>query len=197
MFSWSVFSSAKDSLKAYGELLSKLESQDKGGKQMDGFEAALQLTHSQTNANKKLIFLGNGGSAAIASHAATDFFKNGGVRTMTFNDASLLTCLSNDYKYEEAFERGVERMADKGDIVFAVSSSGKSANILKAAQAATKAGASVITLSGFGADNPLRKLGDINFYVPSNSYAHVENIHLLICHMVLDSLMVLREKKNG
>lgn len=195
MFSWTVFDSAQASLKAYTELLSKIECQDRSGKKIDGFEAALKSVHAQTGENKKLIFLGNGGSAAIASHAATDFFKNGGARTMTFNDASLLTCLSNDYKYEEAFERGVERMADKGDIVFAISSSGKSANILKAAQAGTKGGAQVVTLSGFGADNPLRKLGDINFYVPSNSYAHVENIHLLICHMILDTLMVLKEKK--
>jgi D-sedoheptulose 7-phosphate isomerase len=195
MFSWTVFDSANSSLKAYAELLSKIECQDNIGIKIDGFEKSLKLVHVQTSANKKLIFLGNGGSAAIASHAATDFFKNGGVRTTTFNDASLLTCLSNDYKYEEAFERGVERMADKGDIVFAISSSGKSPNILKAAQVGTKMGAQVITLSGFGADNPLRKLGDINFYIPSNSYAHVENLHLLICHMVLDSLMVLREKK--
>lgn len=195
MFSWTVFDSASFSLKAYTELLSKIEAQDRHGIKIDGFDAALKIIHAQTGANRKLIFLGNGGSAAIASHAATDFFKNGGVRTMTFNDASLLTCLSNDYKYEEAFERGVERMTDKGDVVFAISSSGKSSNILKAAQAGTKAGAQVVTLSGFGADNPLRKLGDINFYVPSNSYAHVENIHLLICHMVLDTLMVLKEKK--
>ncbi|MBI4369824.1 MAG: SIS domain-containing protein, partial [Elusimicrobia bacterium] len=132
---------------------------------------------------------GNGGSAGIASHMATDFFKNGGVRAVAFNDPTLITCLSNDYNYAEVFSRPVDRLMNKGDILVAISSSGKSSNIINGANAALAAGCHLITLSGFGADNPLRRLGEVNFYVPSNSYAHVENAHLLICHTMVDALM--------
>lgn len=139
--------------------------------------------------NKKLIFIGNGGSASIASHMATDFLKNGEISAIAFNDASLITCLSNDLGYENVFKKPVEMLASKGDLLIAISSSGRSASILRATQAAKEKACFIITLSGFDSANPLRVMGDVNFYVKSDSYGHVEIAHLTICHCLLDMII--------
>jgi D-sedoheptulose 7-phosphate isomerase len=143
------------------------------------------------DADAKILFVGNGGSAAIASHMATDYGKNGGYRTLAFNDPAALTCLSNDLGYEEVFAYPIERHARREDVVVAISSSGCSPNILRAADAATKAGCHILTLSGFEADNPLRQQGDWNVYLPSDSYGFVEIGHLTVLHAVLDAAMGL------
>jgi D-sedoheptulose 7-phosphate isomerase len=142
-----------------------------------------RATHARGN---KLIFVGNGGSAAIASHMATDYSKNGNVRSVAFNDASMLTCLGNDLGYERVFAKQIELQARDGDLVFAISSSGRSPNILAAVDAALAARCAVVTLSGFTADNPLRRKGAFNFYIGSDRYGFVEIGHLTICHTVLD-----------
>lgn len=139
--------------------------------------------------NNKAAIIGNGGSAAIASHIAIDLLKNCGIPAIAFNDASFLTCISNDLGYEHVFEKPVDMLAREGDVLFAISSSGKSANILNAARKAREKGCLVVTLSGFNKDNPLRRAGEVNFYVPSISYGYVEIIHLAICHVIVDSIM--------
>jgi D-sedoheptulose 7-phosphate isomerase len=151
-------------------------------------------THAIGN---KLIFIGNGGSAAIASHMATDYSKNGGVRSLALNDSSMLTCLGNDLGYEQVFTKQIELHARPGDLVIAISSSGRSANILNAVKAARNAKCAVVTLSGFGDDNPLRSLGDINFYIGSDRYGFVEISHLTICHAILDFICGLRVTDGG
>ncbi len=138
---------------------------------------------------KKLMFIGNGGSAAIASHMAVDYSKNGGMRALAFNDSAFLTCLGNDFGYEQVFARQIELHANPGDLLVAISSSGQSANILNAVAAARARHCSVLTLSGFAADNPLRRLGDYNLYLPSLSYGFVEIAHLAVCHCILDTAM--------
>jgi D-sedoheptulose 7-phosphate isomerase len=148
-----------------------------------------RATHAAGN---KLIFVGNGGSAAIASHMATDYSKNGDIRSLALNDGSMLTCLGNDLGYERIFAKQIELHARKGDLLIAISSSGRSPNILQAVDAARKSGCAVITLSGFTAENPLRRLGDLNFYIASDRYGFVEIGHLTICHAVLDFLCDLR-----
>ena len=154
----------------------------------DGIERACNLIQSQAKNRFKLIFIGNGASAAISSHMATDFWKNGGIRAMAFNDSSLLTCIGNDYGYEQLFEKPIEMFSDPGDILMAISSSGRSVNILNGVKAARKQNCQVITFSGFQAENPLRLLGDLNFYVPANAYGPVEILHHSICHCLLDIL---------
>lgn len=140
----------------------------------------------------KLIFVGNGGSASIASHMATDYSKNGDVRSLALNDSSMLTCLGNDLGYDRVFAKQIDLYARPGDVVIAISSSGRSANVLNAVKAARDAECAVVTLSGFTADNPLRKLGDVNFYVASDRYGFVEISHLTICHAILDFICGLR-----
>jgi D-sedoheptulose 7-phosphate isomerase len=143
-------------------------------------------------AGNKLIFVGNGGSSSIASHMATDYSKNGDVRAMTLNDSSMLTCLGNDLGYERVFSKQIELYARPDDLVIAISSSGRSANILNAVQAARAAKCAIVTFSGFTADNPLRRLGDINFYIDADRYGFVEIGHLTICHAILDFICGLR-----
>jgi D-sedoheptulose 7-phosphate isomerase len=144
------------------------------------------------DAGKKLIFIGNGGSAAIASHMATDYSKNGGIRALSFNDSAMLTCISNDLGYDKVFAKQVELYAQPGDLLIAISSSGRSENIINAVKAARAAMCTIITFSGFATDNPLRRLGDINFYIASDRYGFVEIGHLTICHAILDFICGLR-----
>jgi D-sedoheptulose 7-phosphate isomerase len=138
--------------------------------------------------DRKHFFIGNGGSAAIASHMATDFSNKAGISALALTDLSALTCVSNDYGYGDVFERQLGWHANQGERLFAISSSGKSENILNAAKYAGRAGLIVVTLSGFAADNPLRQLGDVNFYVPSSSYGIVETAHLAILHALLEDV---------
>lgn len=127
---------------------------------------------------RKTIVVGNGGSAAIASHVAVDLTKNARIRAMNFNEADLITCFANDYGYEHWMEKAIECYGEPGDVLIAISSSGQSKNILNACLAARRLGfAAIVTLSGFASDNPLRRLGDHNFFVDSRAYNLVELTH--------------------
>lgn len=147
------------------------------------------LVVSTQGAGKKVIVAGNGGSAAIASHCAVDFTKSAGVRCVTFNDADLITCFANDYGYEYWLEKALEFYADNGDLIILISSSGKSPNIIKAAEFSRSKGLALVTFSGFSRDNPLRKLGRINFWVDSRVYNVIEMTHqiwlLAICDLIV------------
>ena len=134
----------------------------------------------------KVMFVGNGGSAGIASHMAIDFAKNGGVRSVAFNDASSLTCLGNDRGYDRVFSDQVDMQGLEGDVLVAVSSSGESRNVLRAARVAAAKGCEVITLSGFSPTNNLRRLGALNFHAASRVYGFVETAHQAILHAILD-----------
>ena len=139
-------------------------------------------THSN---GKKVIFIGNGGSSAISSHMAVDWTKNGDIRSVAFNDAPTLTCLANDFGYEEVFSKQLEFYASSGDLVIIISSSGKSPNILKAAEQAFIQGLSLVTFSGMRPNNVLRKKGLISFYVPALDYGIVELSHLTLLHSIV------------
>ena len=158
----------------------------------EAISQVMELAYQAHAAGNKLIFVGNGGSAAIASHMATDYSKNGNVRSLALNDGSMLTCLGNDLGYAQVFAKQIELHARAGDLVIAISSSGRSENILNAVKAARAAGCTVVTLSGFTPDNPLRGLGDVNFYLASDRYGFVEIGHLTICHAILDFICGLR-----
>ena len=152
-------------------------------------EWSVNIARRVTDQGNKVIFAGNGGSAAIASHMATDYSKNGGLRAWSMNDASMLTCLANDYGYDQVFAKQIEFHGRPGDLLVAISSSGKSANILAAVTVARKLGCSVLTMSGFAPDNPLRATGDMNLYLNSTSYGYVEIGHLALCHAIVDYSM--------
>jgi len=146
------------------------------------------LVKAKINKKKVLIF-GNGGSAAIASHVSVDLTKNTKIKVFNFNEADLLTCFSNDYGYDKWIEKTIDFYADRGDVVILISSSGKSKNMLNACKAAKRKKIfKIITLTGNKKNNPLSKLGDINLWVNSNIYNHIENTHqiwlLSICDLI-------------
>ena len=153
-----------------------------------GIEMVGKLIISRVDSGRKIMFIGNGASASISSHMAADFLRNGGMQALAFNDSALLTCISNDYGYEHVFEKPIEIFSQKEDIIFAISSSGESENIVRGVNAARLKECSVITLSGFKDDNRLCTMGDINFYVSSGKYGLVEVIHHSICHCILDTI---------
>jgi D-sedoheptulose 7-phosphate isomerase len=191
----------KNNIKQDREILKGLFDQirvtDLKGKSIDIDDAIITAVHlllKRAKSGGRLLLIGNGGSASIASHIVTDFVKSARIPAMAFNDSSLLTCLSNDLGYEHVFENPVGLFASKQDTLIAISSSGQSKNILLGVSAARKKKAMVITFSGFKESNPLRKLGDINFYVPSKQYGHVEIVHLAICHLIADMALKV---KNG
>ncbi|MDP2342921.1 MAG: SIS domain-containing protein [Deltaproteobacteria bacterium] len=143
----------------------------------------LLLARSQ---GKKAILVGNGGSASVVGHLQMDLCNAVRLRALCFHDAPLLTALSNDFGYPTAFERCVQLWAEPGDLLFGISSSGRSENILRAVDAARARDCGVITLSGFAADNPLRQRGDLNIHVGSKEYGPVETAHACLAHMLTD-----------
>ncbi len=147
------------------------------------------------SALSKALLIGNGGSAAIVSHVQNDLCKALGIPAMVFNEPPLLTALANDDGYETAFRQMAELWARPGDLLLAVSSSGKSGNILSAVEAASYRGCRVITFSGFSPDNPLRRMGDLNFYVATDFYGFVEVAHMALAHFVTDN--ALSRKSEG
>ena len=154
--------------------------------QAEAYEAAIRLAEETTASGNKLMFIGNGGSAGIASHMAIDFSKNGNMPALSFNDGAALTCLANDFGYEEVFARQMHFHARKGDLLVAISSSGRSPSILRAVDAALEIGCRVMTFSGFDAANPLRAMGEVNFYVARQEYGLVEVAHTALVHAIVD-----------
>jgi D-sedoheptulose 7-phosphate isomerase len=158
----------------------------------DGSQEAVKLI-LKAGTYGKIIVIGNGGSAAIASHVQNDLCKAVGVKAMVLTETSLFTALINDHSYAEAYEKQVQMWAAADDLLLAISSSGKSENILRAAHAAAERHCTVITFSGFKPENPLRKMGTLNFYVPSSHYGFVELSHTSQLHFLTDSAAEQRE----
>ena len=154
--------------------------------QEDAITALCRRLNDVKDAGHNVYLVGNGGSASVASHAATDFFNVAKLRALTLHESSLLTCMANDFGYEKAFARMLSQMMNPGDLLIAISSSGNSMNIRNAALQAAQNGGHVITLSGFRSDNPLRSMGDTNFWLDSCDYGMVEISHQFILHNISD-----------
>ena len=152
------------------------------------FENVQKLIFKIKKNKKKLIIVGNGGSAAMASHVSVDFTKIGKIRCVNFNEADLLTCFSNDYGYEHWVSNALNFYADKGDLIILISSSGKSKNIVNGAKTALKKKCELITFSGFDRNNTLSKLGKYNFWVNSKNYNIIENIHQVWLLSIVDKI---------
>jgi len=137
----------------------------------------------------KIILVGNGGSAAIASHVSVDLNKNAKIKSLTFNEPSFITCLANDYGHENWMKEALDIYCHKNDLVILISSSGNSKNILKAAKWCVKKKIKLITFSGFSPNNSLIKsnYNGINFWVNSKSYNHVELMHLFLLLSIMDA----------
>ena len=145
---------------------------------------------------KKIIIAGNGASASVSSHFSVDLTKNAKIRSINFNEANLITCFSNDFGYEDWLSNAIKFYCDKDDILFLVSVSGKSKNIVNAAKNAKKYGIKkIITFTGCQKNNPLKKHGDINFWVNSKAYNLVENCHQFLLLSMIDLIIGRSEYK--
>ncbi len=156
-----------------------------------GMAKAVEMLVSAGATAGKVMLIGNGGSAAIVSHLHNDLCKEAGLRALVFYEQPLLTALSNDCGYDSVFARPIELWGNPEDLLLAVSSSGQSENILRAVRTAMIQGCQVITFSGFRSDNPLRRLGDVNFYVPAQAYGFVEITHMALAHCLADHVVLV------
>jgi D-sedoheptulose 7-phosphate isomerase len=163
----------------------------------EGAGAGVDVVRRSVSAGGKILLVGNGGSAAVVSHMQNDFCKAAGVRALVFTEQPLLTALSNDDGYDSAFETATRLWVDTEDVLIAISSSGRSDNILRASKVALAVGASLVTLSGFSTDNPLRTMGAVNFHVNSDSYGLVETAHAAIGHFITDAIANILDNEGA
>jgi len=132
---------------------------------------------------------GNGGSAALCSHIAQDVMNKLETRSIVLSDSALLTCMANDFGYEDVYRRPLSVMARPDDLLIVISSSGMSPNILACAELALKRGLRLVTLSAFRDDNRLwLHPATIAFYLPCSLYGHAEIGHACLLHSVIDTL---------
>ena len=139
----------------------------------------------------KILFFGNGGSAADSQHAAAEFIgrfqkERRSLPAMALTtDSSILTALGNDYGYDIVFSRQIEGLGKKGDIAFGISTSGNSKNVIEGIKKAKEMGLKTITLTGCDGGN-LAPLSDININVPSTVTARIQESHICIYHTICE-----------
>ena len=151
-------------------------------------EAANLVVNTLKNGNKVLL-CGNGGSAADAQHIAAELTgrykseRRGLPAISLTTDTSALTAISNDYGYAKVFDRQVEALSNKGDLLIGISTSGNSDNIISALTTAKELGCSTLGLSGCNGGK-MNKICDINLIVPSNDTPRIQEIHILLGHIL-------------
>ena len=166
-------------------LIKKIEFTIRDGSSLEcekGIQKNLEMLEKLRDGGGNLFLVGNGGSAGVVSHILTDFINVNKLNARTLHESTLISCMSNDYGYENSFSEPLSTLAREKDLLIAVSSSGRSANIRNAVKSMKEAGGYAITLSGFSKDNPLRSMGDLNVWLDSNSYGLVEIGHLFYLH---------------
>jgi D-sedoheptulose 7-phosphate isomerase len=141
----------------------------------------------------KILFCGNGGSAADAQHLAAELVGRFGkgkpplAAIALTTDTSVLTCLSNDYSFDDVFAKQVQALGKKGDVLVSISTSGKSENIVRAARCARELGLFTIALTGSGG-GALAEIAELCLKVPSENSQRIQEAHITIGHIVLDLL---------
>ena len=139
----------------------------------------------------KLLFFGNGGSAADSQHLAAEFVgryekeRRGLAAIALTTDTSILTAVGNDYGFEKVFSRQIEALGVKGDLAIGISTSGRSKNLLKALEAAKEKGLFTIAFSG-GSGGEMKALADLALVVPSEKTSRIQESHILIGHILCE-----------
>lgn len=142
-------------------------------------------------AGNKLLVCGNGGSAADSQHIAAELVGRFEMERRALpaialsTDTSILTAVSNDYSFEKVFARQVEAHGTKGDVLFAISTSGNSGNVLEAVAAGRKRGMRIISMTGISGGK-LRALSDICIKVPSDKTPRIQEVHIAIGHIICE-----------
>jgi D-sedoheptulose 7-phosphate isomerase len=170
-------------------VLSDVKITDRSGKALDTDKAFADWAKQTIELGKRrrsVYLIGNGASASMASHFAADLAKNGRLHAQVFSDLSLITAISNDIGYHAVFAEPLRRRGQEGDMLVAISSSGRSPNILEAVEMAHGLNMTVVGLSAMSPDNPLRQRGDLNLYVAAESYGAAESAHASALHWWMD-----------
>ncbi len=147
-------------------------------------------------AGNKVLLCGNGGSAADAQHIAAELVGRYEQQRRAFpaisltTDTSALTALSNDYGYEEVFTRQVQALAVAGDVLIAISTSGKSPNVIRAAEMARAIGCKIIALTGCSGE-PLVSHCDLSVIIPSERTSRVQEAHITVGHLWCEMVDVM------
>lgn len=168
------------------ELLSVVSS--KYGRNFD--ECAKEVANALSNGNT-IFWCGNGGSAAESSHLAVELigrFKNNrrSLPSLSLNaDTSAITCIANDFGYDEIFARQLEGLGKKGDVLIVLSTSGKSENILRVLRKAKEMGITSIALLGKGGGQAVG-LSDFAIVIESDETARIQELHLLLGHTLCE-----------
>ena len=137
----------------------------------------------------RLIFIGNGASASLSSHAATDFTKQAKIPSIAFNDHNLITAFSNDYGYENWVSKAIEFYSNPNDLLIFISVSGESKNLINGLNFAKKRNLKTASLTGSEINNPLKSNCDSSVWVNSKSYNIVEAIHTIYITAIIDLIV--------
>lgn len=150
---------------------------------------------------RNLFFCGNGGSASDAQHLAAELvgrfkYNRSAIPAIALNvDTSIITAISNDFGYEEVFARQIQALGKRNDVLFAISTSGKSKNILKACTEARERGMKVIGFTGAQA-NELESICDVTLKIPTSETSHIQEGHIAVGQLVcgyLEALIITKD----
>jgi D-sedoheptulose 7-phosphate isomerase len=168
-----------------------LEELRNDGAALSAVERAAALMADAIKSGGKVVSCGNGGSMCDAMHFAEELtgrFRDDrpAFAAVAISDPSHITCVGNDYGFEHVFSRFVEAHGKKGDVLFAISTSGRSANVLNAAQQAKAQGLMVVALTG-QSDNPLEQISDVHVGTPGGPFSdRVQELHIKVVHILVE-----------
>lgn len=157
---------------------------------MEKIETCAQTMASALNSGKKLLLFGNGGSAADCQHIAAEFINRFQMERRPLpamaltTDTSVITSIGNDYSFDDIFLKQIQALGNKGDIALGISTSGNSPNVIKAAKEAKRSGLLLIGFSGN--KGSLKMLSDFPFCVDSDTTARIQEVHILLAHILCD-----------
>ncbi len=170
---------------------------------LDRVSELIELFSTAWKEDRKIFVFGNGGSAANASHFVTDLGKGASdvlpkpFRCLSLNDNTpWMTALANDYNFDEVFSRQLNNFASPGDLLFTMSVSGNSPNLVAAVEWGKKHGLHTIALVG-GKGGKLAELADVVVAINSTHYGRVEDAHMGICHMICYAFMERSGQMTG
>lgn len=157
----------------------------------DNISKAIASIKEARETDKRIFVFGNGGSAATANHFAADFSKNATrdddnrfkIISLSNNVSSITAC-GNDIGFETVFEEQLKNLMQEEDLIICISASGNSPNIIKAVEYGRKKKGTIIGITGFNGGR-LKEISDINIHVNSDSYEQVEDLHLIIAHIIV------------
>ena len=170
-------------------------------KTIEAVVAAAGLMADAVEGDGKVMSCGNGGSLCDAMHFAEEM--TGRYRSnrrpyaaLAISDASHMACVGNDYGYEEVFSRYVEAHGRKGDVLLAITTSGTSSNIVKAAEVARRKGVKVVALTGRD-ETPITELADVSIVTPAGRWAdRVQELHIKCIHILIELIERRLDKQN-